>query len=119
MASKDFKQEVTEVEIQGDNHLEGNTKLGVEKDKLALGKIIAWALVMVVVIAAFFVILPYSFNIATDIKKDELSVNAEYYMIKELRENDSKALTTFGIVDKEAGVYRIPVDSVINMMAVE
>jgi hypothetical protein len=119
MASKDFKQEVTEVEIQGDNHLAKNTKLGIEKDELPLKTIILWALAMIVVIIGFFVILPYSFNIATSIKQEDLSVNAEYYMIKELKEKDANALTTFGIVDKEAGIYRIPVDSVINMMAVD
>lgn len=119
MASKDFKQEVTEVEIQGDNHLASNTKLGVEKDELSLSKIIAWALAMIVVIAGFFIVLPYSFNIATSIKQNELSTNVEYYMIKELRQKDATSISTFGIVDKEAGIYRVPVDSVINMMATE
>jgi len=119
MASKDFKQEITKVDIQGDNTLATNTKLGVEKDKLSLGKIIAWALALIVVIVGFFVILPYSFNYATSIKQDELSISAEYYMIKELREKDTNSLSTFGIIDKEAGIYRIPVDSVINMMTTD
>lgn len=119
MASKDVKQEVTPVEIEGDDLLKSNTSIGVESDDLSLAKIIGWASAIIALIVVFFVALPYAFNIASDVKKDELAKTTISYELKELRDNEYKSLNTFGIVDKENGVYRMPIDSVINILSVD
>jgi hypothetical protein len=119
MSSKDVKQEVTPVEIDGDQNLELSSKTGVEKDELPLGKILGWGGAIVGLIAIFFVILPYSFNIADAIKEDQVARNASNYPIKDLRIEDSRKLQNFGIIDKEAGVYHMPIDSAISILAVD
>lgn len=119
MASKDVKQEVTPVEIEGDDHLKSSSKLGVEKDELALGKILIWAGAIIGLIAVFFVILPYAFNVADAIKEDEVARNADNYLIKDLRIDANKQLNTYGIIDKESGVYRMPIDSAIKLIAID
>jgi len=119
MSSKDVKQEVTPVEIEGDDLLEVSSKTGVEKDELPLGKILGWGGAIVGLIAIFFVILPYSFNIADAIKEDQVSRNASNHPINELRADDTKKLQNFGIIDKEAGVYHMPIDSAISILSID
>lgn len=119
MASKDVKQEVTPVDIEGDDLLKSNTSIGVESDDLSLRKIIGWASAIITLIALFFVVLPYAYNIASDVKKDQIAQNTVSYELEELRVIEKKNLNTFGIVDKEKGVYRMPIDSVINILAID
>ena len=39
--------------------------------------------------------------------------------MKEIHEKEQKLLTTYGVVDKEAGIYRIPIDRAMEVVAGE
>ena len=39
--------------------------------------------------------------------------------MKEIHEKEQKLLTTYGVVDKEAGIYRIPIDRAMEVIAGE
>ncbi len=47
------------------------------------------------------------------------AVAAEYPDLQRLRAADAQTLGTFGVVDAEQGIYRIPVDSAITLMVDE
>ncbi len=47
------------------------------------------------------------------------SEQSQFYEIDEMKFNDQETLNSFGVVDPEAGIYRIPIDSAITQIANE
>jgi hypothetical protein len=46
----------------------------------------------------------------------EAAINAVFYELEDLKERQKQTLTTFEILDLEAGIYRVPVDSAISLV---
>jgi len=51
--------------------------------------------------------------------KVEQAISTEYKELQMKRASDAQHLGSFGMVDGEAGVYRIPIDAAINLYVTE
>lgn len=89
----------------------------VEPDQPPIGFLSKWFIIL----SAFFVggllILVYVFyrEARSIIYKKDLSLPSTELL--DIKKRDEARLTTYEIIDKEKGIYQIPIDEVINHMA--
>lgn len=57
------------------------------------------------------------YHYSTSSTIQQVSEQAEYIEAQEIKMRDQEKLSSFGVVDLENGVYRMPIDSVITRMA--
>ncbi len=88
-----------------------SVETGVTEDKLNLKKLVFWtvlgiSIVIVIIITAYNIFNYNQFEISKQVQDQSTD-----YDITQLRVKDDKILNTYGIVDKEKGIYHIPIDS--------
>ncbi len=92
---------------------------GVENENLDYNKIFFWSGLGIVTVVVFIVALiffsQYSFNNA----KNNALNSSTYLEITKLKADQTEQLNTYGVVDLEAGVYRIPIEEAINKIATD
>lgn len=88
---------------------------GVMFDKLNYKRLIFWGAFGVILLVIFVKALVEmnQYNIQTA----EQQVGGEFYEVSQLKEEARERLNTFGVVNLEEGIYRIPVDSAISIIA--
>lgn len=92
---------------------------GVHEDKLNYKKLTFWSVLgtaLVIIIIAL--LIPFSQMTLFNAKMDA-SANSTPVEIRELRAQDQETLNSFGVVDLDNGIYRIPIDSAISKIAAE
>ena len=58
----------------------------------------------------------------TPVKKPVIydeSVRPEYIQLQEIKERENNILSSYKIIDKEKGIYQIPVDSAVKLISDE
>ena len=92
---------------------------GVHEDKLNYKKLTFWSVLgtaLVIIIIAL--LIPFSQMTLFNAKMDA-SENSTPLEIRELRAQDEEILNSFGVVDLENGIYRIPIDSAISKIVAQ
>ena len=107
------------VDLEVTEELANDYKFGATPDKLNYPRLTFWSIfgtsVMLIIVVAIFYIYDYTFDGAGQTASEA----SEYYQIGQIMERDQNRLNSFGVVDLEEGVYRIPIDSVITRMATD
>ena len=109
-----------DVEIDvADDEFTKEINFGAAFDKLKMGRLTFWTifgtfLVLTMIIGIMEV---YDYTISTN--QRNVAEQSTFYEISELKEKDNETLNTFGVVDSENGIYRIPIDSAISITAKE
>ncbi|MBN2730919.1 MAG: hypothetical protein JXR26_00690 [Balneolaceae bacterium] len=116
--SKAKEDTVVDVEINDEN-VSDSINHGVMGDKHDYKKLTFWSILGILFVVIFVQLLMEMYDQATQINNDQISASSEYYDIREQERKDTERLSSFGVVDIENGVYRMPIDSVINDMAVD
>lgn len=112
--------EVTDVEIQSDSdEFVNSVSYGAEGDGLDYSALFKWSGIGVVSVVVFIVALIFYSQFALDNAKENVNVTSAYYEIQQLNEEAETILNSFGVVDLEEGVYRIPIDEAINKLATD
>jgi len=112
-------EEENSVDIQSnDQEFVHSVEEGVMSDDLNYKKLLFWSGVGIVVLVIFFVSLIQFFGYTEFLSTEEASTG-QTTLINQLRQNDKKVLNSFGVVDEQQGLYRIPIDSAINLVAVD
>ncbi len=107
-----------EVELEYEEDLfEQEVSYGATFDILNMKMLTFWTvfgtgLVLLIILTLMVV---YHFSTASTIQ--EVSERSEYYEITLLKQREQEQLSSFGVVDLENEIYRIPIDSVITRMA--
>lgn len=109
-SSKDLSEFLT------DNENKESLSLGATPDhlnyKTLFGLFFAGiALVLVLIYFAYVY-----FNYLNFKQTQESAEAAVYYHLETLRANDAEILNNYGVVDEEAGIYRVPVDSAARLV---
>lgn len=118
--SHDSSSTIEDVSLESDDPIFiESVNHGVEQENLDYNKIFVWsgvgvALVIVFVVALIF-FAQYSLSNA---QKNALN-SSTYLEITKLKADQTEKLNSFGVVDLEAGVYRIPIDEAINKIAID
>lgn len=92
---------------------------GVHEDKLNYKKLTFWSVLgtaLVIIIIAL--LIPFSQMTLFNAKMDA-SENSTPLEIRELRAQDEETLNSFGVVDLENDIYRIPIDSAISKIVAQ
>jgi len=96
-----------------------SVEYGATFDNLNYNRLTFWSVfgtsVILIFIISIMFIHEYTRTSALQ-RSDESSVD---YDINELQEQDKETLETFGVVNPEEGIYRIPIDSAITIMSNE
>ncbi len=92
---------------------------GANFDKLNYRRLTFWAVfgfaIMIFIVQSIKYIHEYTQSSAIQLRSEQ----SQFYDIEEIKLNDEETLNSFGVVDPEAGIYRIPVDSAITLIADE
>lgn len=90
---------------------------GVMSDKINYRRLAFWTILGIVLFVVFVYSLVNMFDYNKFRTSERLSAQTEFTEINKLQENDRKQLNSFGVVDEENNVYRVPIDSAINYLA--
>ncbi len=111
--------EVYDVEIPATEEFAAVVNHGVEDEGINLAAVYKWSGIGVVFVIISVVVLIYFAQYAYSNAEANVNVTSAYYEIEKLREEGEAILNSYGIIDLEEGVYRIPIDEAINKMAEE
>jgi len=108
-----------DVSLEASEDFVDSVEYGATFDHLNYNRLTFWSVfgtsVIVVFIISIMFVHEYTRTSALQ-RSDESSL---YFDINELQEQDKETLETFGVVNPEEGIYRIPIDSAITIMSNE
>ncbi len=92
---------------------------GVTDDVLDIKMLTFWSIITI----AFMLAMAYSgyriYKFYGFQSRVEQAISTEYKELREKRAADAQHLGSYGMVDGDAGVYRIPIDAAINIYVTE
>lgn len=102
------------ISIETTDSYAASVEYGVSFDAPDYKKIVFWttfgsAVVLLIIVSVFYVHSYTSSNVA-----DRTSEESQFYNIQEIQQRDTETLNSYGVVDPEEGVYRIPIDRAIS-----
>jgi len=102
------------ISIETTDSYASSVEFGVSSDTPDYKKIVFWttfgsAVVLLIIVSVFYVHSYTTSNVA-----DRTSEESQFYDIQELQQQDSETLNSYGVVDPEEGIYRIPIDNAIT-----
>ena len=117
---KDSKSDVLDASIESDNEIFVTAvKHGVEEEGLDIKAITMWSVLGIITVIIFVgVLIPFS-QFAFNSARENVNVTSSYYEIEQLERDANETLTTYGVVNGEEGIYRIPIDEAINKLATD
>lgn len=92
---------------------------GVMSDTLNYKKLIFWSTLGTSIVIIFVIGLVYFSQYSLFETQKNVSANSTYSEVSELKAQQDEVLNTFGVVNLEEGIYRIPIDSAINKIVAE
>jgi hypothetical protein len=92
---------------------------GAQEDVLNYKRLTFWTVFGTIFVLVIVVSLIYVFDSTISKTQQEVSAQSNYFDVNELKTRDAAKLSSFGVVDPENGIYRIPVDSAITLMLSE
>lgn len=117
---KDQQVKGEEVNVQiTDEEISRSVEFGVMTGDLNIKKIVFWSIVGFVILNIFVTILHEMYHRDEQVARERMSTTNEYYQVNQLKNQQQNKLSEFGMVDAENGIYRIPIDSAINELAVD
>lgn len=106
------------VELETSSQLfESEVKYGATYDIINMRILTFWTIFGSIFIAVTIMIMIGLFNFGTVSTGREASERSEFHEIRELKQRDTETLSSFGVIDLENRVFRMPIDTVISRMA--
>lgn len=96
-----------------------NNDSGYEKSDVNVGRIVGWALVIIVVLVVILVLMNEFFIYSKDKLIYETRLKPESKQLRDLRAREDQILNSYKVLDAEAGLYQIPVERAMKVMADE
>ncbi|MDX1586386.1 MAG: hypothetical protein R3222_06570 [Balneolaceae bacterium] len=112
------QEEDEEVSIQATDTFADFVKYGATFDNLNYRRLTFWSIFGLATILVFVLAIIYVYDYTMS-SMEQRADRTQYYEIEQLKENDQIILESYGVVDPEEGIYRIPVDSAISLIANE
>lgn len=116
--SSEETSENVDVEID-DDQVAHSVDHGVMADKLNYKRLIFWSVFGTVLVIIFVRALFEMYQYNMQVTQERVSSDSEYYQVNQMKKEGQQQLESFGVVDLENGIYRIPIDSAINQMAAD
>ncbi len=110
--SKEYTLEVT------DDFLK-SVEYGATFDILNYKRLTFWSVFGAAVMVLFIVAVMFMYEYTRTSSIQAQSERSTFYDIELLQRTDQVKLNTFGVVDPDEGIYRIPIDSAITNIAID
>lgn len=94
-------------------------EFGATFDTLNYNRLTFWSVFGTVVILLFIIAVMFMHEYTRTSSLQDRSEQSIYYDIEELKQTDQVKLDSFGVVDPDEGIYRIPIDSAITIIATD
>lgn len=94
-------------------------EFGATPDNLNYSRLFFWTIFGTTVILLFIIAIFNVYDYTFDSVGQQNSERSMYYEIDQLEASSTEQLNSFGVVDIEEGIYRIPIDSAITEIAEE
>lgn len=88
-----------------------SVEMKATEDNINIKRLVFWGVLGVVVIIISVITCFYVFRYSKYEINKQIQGNSENYQITELRKKDDQILDSYGIINKEKGIYHIPIDS--------
>lgn len=113
------KREVTRSVFSVEDQFEEERKRGVAYEGIAASQIMAIAVSILVVILIAVAVLFSWYGQVTQKTRASATGEQTYEMLQEARTEAQQDLTQYEVVDEEEGVYQIPIDRAMDVIAAE
>jgi hypothetical protein len=116
----DSPKDIIDVSIEStDDTFVEAVQHGVEGEGLDMDVIYKWSGIGVITVVVFVVVLIFYSQFALESAQNNASATSAYYEIEQITQEADERLNSYGVIDLEEGVYRIPIDEAINTLAVD
>jgi hypothetical protein len=96
-----------------------NHTAGYETSDINATKVVAVGMVVVIVVVLFLVILnEYFIQVREDLVQQQV-LSKESALLRDIRAREAEILNSYGVLDRQAGVYRIPIERAMEVYADE
>lgn len=96
-----------------------SVRFGAVRDILNYPRLVFWSafgtIVILIMVLAIMAVYEYTFTGA----QQDRATESQYYNISEIQQKERATLESYGVVDIEEGIYRIPIDSAMTLIAEE
>ena len=92
---------------------------GYEKQDVSVSKVVLWGVMSILVV---IVVIIWGLDYFTAVKEEivqEQVLSPQSVALRELRAREAEELGSYKLLDSAAGVYRIPIDRAMELMADE
>jgi len=113
------KADVSAKMLEPESRFEREKEMGVAYEGVAAGQIMSIAVSILLVIGIAVIILFNWYNTTTAGQRDAVSQAGEYTQLREVEAQAEEQLSQTGVVDEQQGVYRIPIDEAMDIIATE
>lgn len=110
--------ESVNVEVE-DAEVAQSISQGVMSDDLNYKRLAFWSILGMILVIIFVIGLIEMFQYNTQVTRDQVSEGSEYYQVNQLNREAEETLNSFGVVNLEEGIYRIPIENAMNSIAEE
>lgn len=113
------KREVTRRVFAFEDRFEKEKERGVAYEGIAASQIMAIALsILIVILVAVVVLFGWYGQVSQDTRA-RFSGDENYDLLQQTRAEQEEAISQYGVVDEGEGVYRIPIDRAMDVVATE
>lgn len=117
---QETEEELTEVDVEiSDKRVADSVEHGVMLDQLNYKRLIFWSIFGVILVLIFVQSLVEMNKYNVQMTQEQVSSESKYYQVNKMKQQARQQLDSFGVVNLENGVYRIPIDSAISEMAAD
>ncbi|TVR13598.1 MAG: hypothetical protein EA391_14005 [Balneolaceae bacterium] len=117
--ASDVEYAEDEVSLEATEDFEKSVTYGATFDNLNFRRLTFWSafgtLTMILFIVAIYFMHDFTKSGATQQRSQE----SLFFDIEEIQQRDRATLESFGVVDPDEGIYRIPIDSAITIIATD
>ena len=99
-----------------DKSAKESLSIGATPDELNYKSLFGWFFAGILTVVVFIYIAMTMFNYFSFHQSQKSAETAVFYELEELLVKHNETLTSFGVVDEESGIYRVPVDSAITLI---
>ncbi|MHB2149277.1 hypothetical protein ACX8XP_09495 [Calditrichota bacterium LG25] len=99
--------------------MQNNTGNGYEKSDANVNKIIAYTILIMVLLGAIIVGVNEYFTYYSRQLEYDIILNKQSTELLELRANEEKILNSYELLDYTKGIYRIPIERAMEILADE
>lgn len=115
---KTVEEQSKQVDVEiTDKRVADSFESGVMLDQLNYKRLIFWSVFGIILVLIFVQSLYEIYQYNTQVTKERVSAESEYYQATQMKQEAQQELESFGVIDLENGIYRIPIDSAISQMA--